>query len=157
MGGMSELHMQASRRGEGHVPHIDRRDPRDDYPYAPAQGKRATSAATARKIKPKHNEKQALVLSHLKSENLTNSEIFAREANLSAEELRRYYELRALERGIQPRAGELVKMGTVFDSGRTRVNAGGNPETVWTVRDPSKRPLNHDLLLDKEPSQRGLL
>jgi len=123
----------------GHVPSPTRRShTKDVYPSTPAIGKRETSHAAAEKIKPAFNKKQKIVLRHLSAFDMTSTEIFKREAGLSDEELKRYCELRSIERGLQPRPGELEAIGMVFDSGKRRPNPGGRDETVWTVRNPKK-------------------
>ena len=119
----------------------------DYYPYAPAVGKTSTSAKAAQATQTKFNEKQLKVLSHLERADLTNTEIFAREAGLSPGELRRYCALRALERGLQPRAGELCLKGKIFDSGFTRKNPNGRAETVWTTVNPAKPQSKQGILL----------
>jgi len=93
------------------------------YPFAPAYGKRATSHEAAAKLAKKVGKYHLMVLDDLKHRDLTNSEIIARHPDVNP-------------RTIQPRTGELMIMGRVFDTGRKRKNQFGNSEIVWSLTDP---------------------
>ena len=135
MGRLSE-HMLES----GHTPNPNRRyHTQEVYPYAPAIGKRETSHIAAKAVSKTHNKKQKIVLDTLAQGDFTNSEMFAQIAGLTPDELAQYCKMRALERGLQPRAGELCLKGEVFDTGKRRKNPNGRDEVVWSRKNPSSR------------------
>ena len=94
----------------------------DNYPKKPAKGKTDTSRKAAVKLEPKIGALHQVVLDALAARDMTNSEIVIHTGRM-------YHTL-------QPRTGELCRMGKVFDSGERRKNSRGNPEIVWTLIDP---------------------
>ena len=124
MGRMSEAYL-------GHA--ASRSAPTSErYPYVPSPGKTDTSAEAAGSFKSRHNRFWLRVRDILSRGPATNSEIFEKASGLNSDELKSYYELRDLERALQPRTGEALKRGDVIENGK-RKNRNGRHEIVWAL------------------------
>jgi len=87
----------------------------------PAQAHSETSVAAAAVIKPHVNELQKRILNRLHfvgSRGCTDEELQVEFTNANTE---------------RPRRIELVRMGLVKDSGRTRETSSGRKATVWVL------------------------
>lgn len=103
------------------------------YPRQAGHRGVATSKAAAALVNKGLKKRQSEVLDLLRDGPATNSELFQRLSGLSDAAMKRYAELRNLERGIQPRSGELNKLGLVVDTQERRPGPTGNDEIVWAV------------------------
>ena len=109
------------------------------YPRQAGHRGVATSKAAAALVNKGLKKRQREVLDRLRNGDATNSELFQSASGLSDEQMAKYVRLRQLERGLQPRTGELSQLGLVIDTGERRPGPTGNNEIVWAVAEHVRR------------------
>lgn len=87
------------------------------YPEVPGAKTGGTSRAAAEKIRPRAVTLRELVYGLLKDASLTADEAAAK--------------LNKSVLSVRPRLSELLAMGKIYDTGRTRKNESGVAASVW--------------------------
>lgn len=99
---------------------MDLFDYREKFPNAPGFKRRETSRQAADDMKPKARTLRDRCFSELA--------LGPKTADQVAEILRRSVLT------IRPRISELVKLGLIYDTGRTAENASGKQAVIWDIR-----------------------